>query len=217
MRGTVVTGTDTNVGKSVVCAVLLAALRRLHPDGVRRYWKPFQTGSPPDDDTATVAALAGLEPEESAPPTVRLALPASPHEAALAAGRAIGLPLRPPVAPPETAWVVEGAGGLLVPLSPTATLADAFTDLDLPLVVVARPEVGTLNHTLLTLEALESRGLRPLALFLVGDPHRSNRDTLSARCSVPAVYELPALESVDAVSLDGWLDRYSLAPIFGDE
>ena len=202
MRGTVVTGTDTNVGKSVVCAVLLAALRRLHPDGVRRYWKPFQTGSPPDDDTATVAALAGLEPEESAPPTVRLALPASPHEAALAAGRAIGLPLRPPVAPPETAWVVEGAGGLLVPLSPTATLADAFTDLDLPLVVVARPEVGTLNHTLLTLEAARRRGLTVLAVVVSRPPTDAVRQAIARHGAVEPVLVLPEIASISAAAVD---------------
>ncbi|HZL99992.1 MAG TPA: dethiobiotin synthase, partial [Planctomycetota bacterium] len=112
--------------------------------------------------------------------------------------------------------LIEPAGGLLVPLDALHTQADLLAAERPGVVVVARSGLGTLNHTLLTLEALESRGLRPLALFLVGEPHRSNRDTLSARGRVPAVYELPPLEPLVAAALDGWLQRYSLAPIFGD-
>jgi adenosylmethionine-8-amino-7-oxononanoate aminotransferase len=169
-RGAIVTGTDTGVGKTVVCAALLAALGARATPPPRRYWKPVQTGSPPDDDAAEVARLAGLSPEEVVPGAVRLRLPASPFEAGLAEGVAVRLPRALPAAPPDAVWVVEGAGGLLVPLSAHEVLADAFAGWGLPLVVVARPEVGTLNHTLLTLEAARRRGLEVLAVVVSRPP-----------------------------------------------
>jgi adenosylmethionine-8-amino-7-oxononanoate aminotransferase len=181
-RGAIVTGTDTGVGKTLVSAALLEALGAA---GVpRRYWKPVQTGSPPDDDTAEVARLAGLSSEEVVPPAARLRLPASPYEAGLAEGVAVRLPRSLPVAPPDAVWVVEGAGGLLVPLSEHEVLADAFQDWGLPLIVVARPEVGTLNHTLLTLEAARRRGLAVLAVVVSRPP---TAPVLSALRSLGAV------------------------------
>jgi malonyl-CoA O-methyltransferase len=223
-----IVGTDTCVGKTVVSALLARAAARsaeraAHGIGPRRpvvYWKPVQTGD--ESDTDTVAGLAaGLE-VRCEPPALTFPLPASPHEAAAAAGGAIDVHLlRQRYAKLRSEAVggtllIEPAGGLLVPLDALHTQADLLAAERPGVVVVARSGLGTLNHTLLTLEALEARGLRPLALFLVGDPHRSNRDTLSARSSVPAVYELPPLEPLDAASLDSWLERYSLAPIFGE-
>ena len=220
-----VVGTDTCVGKTVVSALLArAAAAAAARCGARGrpvvYWKPVQTGD--ESDTATVMQLVAGLGVRCEQPALSFPLPASPHEAAEAAGRTIDVALlrrRYAALRDEAAGgtlLIEPAGGLLVPLDALHTQADLLAAERPDVVVVARSGLGTLNHTLLTLEALESRGLRPLALFLVGDPHRSNRDTLSARCSVPAVYELPALETVDAPSLDAWLRRYSLTPIFGD-
>lgn len=207
---TFVVGTDTGIGKTVVAAVLVRAARRRGPV---RYWKPVQTGD--DCDTTTVRDLSGAEPHELLRPAWALPLPASPHEAAADAGVEIdpqpivqGLTsLRRLV--PEAPHVVEFAGGLLVPYTDEGfTQADWLAQAGLPCVLVARAGLGTLNHTLLSLEALRARHVEPRALILVGEPHPSNRRTLAQLGHVPLVLELPWLESVDTASLDAWIDDH---------
>ncbi len=199
MRGVVVTGTDTNVGKTVVAALLLRALKA-RGDTVR-YWKPIQTGSPPDDDTVLVLGLAGLSADEVLPPAVRLRMPASAYEAALGEDATIPFPIPVPAGQPEDAiWVVEGAGGLLVPLSEHETNADLFADLGLPLVVVARPDVGTLNHTLLTVEAARRRGLSILAVVFSRPPTDAVAAAIRRHGDVEVLL-VPALPSLTRASL----------------
>jgi dethiobiotin synthase len=206
-----VVGTDTNVGKTVVSALLATALRRAGPI---RYWKPVQTGT--DSDTQAVESLAALAFHERVEPLYSFALPASPHTAAAAAGARIDpervltrlAELRDELG--DGTLVVELAGGLLVPLDEHATQADFLARAGGELVLVARSGLGTLNHTLLTLEALRARGLEPRALFLVGPPHASNRATLAARAGVAAIHEVPPLEPLDARSIEGWVDACPL-------
>ncbi len=213
-RALFVVGTDTGVGKTVVSALLLRAARAR---GHAAYWKPVQTGE--ESDRETVHALAGAAAHECLPDAWRFPLPASPHEAAAHAGQAIeparieeglrGL-LR---TLPSTLVVVELAGGLLVPYRTEpelVTQADWLERGGFPLVLVARAGLGTLNHTLLTLEALRARHLEPRALFLVGAPHRSNRATLERVALVPRVYELPPLEPLSTGALDAWLEQNDL-------
>jgi len=209
-----VAGTDTGIGKTVVSALLVRAAKRA---GNVRYWKAVQTGD--DSDSDTVARLSGVAPFEILRPAWSLPLPASPHEAAAAAGAVIDpqriseglLALRRLV--PEAPHVVELAGGLLVPY---VAGARPYTQLDwleragAPLVLVARSGLGTLNHTLLSLEALRRRALEPRALFLVGDVHDSNRETLRALGHVQAIFEVPTFETVDTAALDAWLDANPL-------
>ena len=210
-RALFVVGTDTGVGKTVVSALLLRAAKRL---GAAAYWKPVQTGT--DSDTGAVGALTEAAPHELLRPAWSLPLAASPHEAARAAGKAIeprhlmdglGGLLR---LLPDARIVVELAGGLLVPyrVEPTVeTQADWLEHTAPPLVLVARSGLGTLNHTLLTLEALRARHLEPRALFLVGEPHDSNRETLRTLGRPARVYELPFLADLTPIALDDWLDR----------
>lgn len=188
-----VVGTDTGVGKTVTSAALLrAALNR----GPARYWKPVQTGD--DDDTAEVGRLSGAPPEALNGPLRHFPLPASPHEAAAAAGEEITvgrlderlLELRAASAAP---LLVELAGGLLVPYRMDATQADWLQSHRLSVVLVARSGLGTLNHTSLTLEALARRDLDVRGLILVGDPHASNRRTLERLNPNLPVFELPLL------------------------
>lgn len=200
MRGVIVTGTDTGVGKTVVSALLLSMLKaRGH---VVRYWKPIQTGSPPDDDTAEVVRLASLSPEEAIPPAIRLRMPASPYEAALAEGADVPLFLRLPSGQPEDAvWVVEGAGGLRVPThARRVTMADLFSEFGLPLVVVARPEVGTLNHTLLTLEAARADGMEVLAVVVSRPPTKAVVETMASH-GIARVLVVPSIPSVSPASV----------------
>ena len=210
---TVVVGTDTGVGKTIVSALLVhAALRRFSVE----YWKPVQTGE--DCDTSEVCRLTADRCLTLHEPQHRFALPASPHEAAAAEGREVsieGLDARlekllraasteaspNPASSNATQLIVELAGGLLVPLTPNVTQADWLCERRPATVLVARSGLGTLNHTLLTLEAMRSRGLSPRALILVGPPHPSNRVTLTQCSRVPYVFELPPLDPLDSANL----------------
>jgi 8-amino-7-oxononanoate synthase len=213
-----VVGTDTGVGKTVVSALLLRAARAL---GRAAYWKPVQTGD--ESDRAAVLALAEASEHEGLPNAWAFPLPASPHEAAAAAGKAIepgrlGEGLRGLVRTlTGTRIVVELAGGLLVPYRSEPELftqADWLATAGTPLVLVARAGLGTLNHTLLTLEALRARHLEPRALFLVGPPHASNRATLERVAQVPRVLEVPTFAPLDAAALAGWIERHDLGELF---
>ena len=203
-RGLFVTGTDTGVGKTVVSAALL---RRYGREAPLRYWKPIQTGAPPDDDTAEVRRLAAGSGAEVVDGGVRLPDPVSPHLAAARAGETIDLePLvARPAGGPDAGWVVEGAGGLLVPINRFALMADLIGRLELAAVVVARSTLGTINHTLLTLEALRARSLAVAGVVMVGDPDRDNREAITRYGRVDVLGELPRLDPLSAGALDGWV------------
>lgn len=190
MRGCFVTGTDTGVGKSVLTAAIVAWLRaRSLPV---RALKPVITGLeeapdpvwPPDHEL--LAAVAGARPQDTL--LVGYGPPVSPHLAAALAQRPIELgPLVDAIRasrPPDAALVVEGVGGLLVPLSQGADVRDLAVALGLPVVIAARPGLGTINHTLLTLEAARARGLEVAGVALTPWPERpsamerSNRETI---------------------------------------
>ena len=222
-RSLVIVGTDTDIGKTVVSAAASLALDA-------RYWKPVQTGD--DSDTDEVARLAGTcdsggteVPRAIAPPRYWFSLPASPHTAAAEEGAEVdvdeletALKTRRAEAAPRR-LVVELAGGLLVPLNGEATQADWIARKRpraeaLDVLLVARSALGTLNHTLLTLESLRARGMKPKALVLVGEPHEANARTL--RPLVPALFELPVLPGPSRASLVEWLGENDLATALHD-
>lgn len=189
LRGVFVTGTDTGVGKTVVSAALCAAWNAA-------YWKPVQTGAADgDDDTATVAHLAGLPPERVFAPGRVYGEPASPERAAALEGTEVRIS---DLTPPRTSapLVVEGAGGLLVPINADETMADLMGTLGLPAVVVARSTLGTINHTMLTLEALRSRGLPLLGVVISGPPNPHNREAIERHGRVQVLAEFPRLDEV---------------------
>ncbi|MFT4516030.1 MAG: 8-amino-7-oxononanoate synthase [Planctomycetota bacterium] len=213
---TCVVGTDTGVGKTVVSALLLRAAMA---NGPARYWKPVQTGS--DDDTQSVTELAAAEACHLLPNAVNFELPASPHAAAAAEGASVQLEdlhaalQKHRAAHADSRLLVEFAGGLLVPfaLEPPATQADWLASMGAQVVLVARSGLGTLNHTLLTVEAMRARQLQPDALFLVGEPHPSNRETLGALTSIAQIYEVPHWPSLSTKSLDAWLQGHDLTEL----
>ena len=203
MKGLFITGTDTGVGKTVASAALLHRYRALAP---LCYWKPIQTGIEEDDDTETVRQLGGCTKEEVFPQGIRLPKPVSPHLAARWAGVAIDLRELAALWPPSsnTAAIVEGAGGLLVPVNPSETMADLIGVLGLAVVVVARSGLGTINHTLLTMEALRARSLRVAGVLLIGDANVENRAAIQRYGDVPVVADMPLLQPLDRASLAGW-------------
>ncbi|MEX1011296.1 MAG: dethiobiotin synthase [Balneolaceae bacterium] len=182
-----VTGTDTDVGKSVVSSLLCRGLGAY-------YWKPVQAGTEPATDSERVAKWAGLKENRLFPETYCLHEPMSPHAAAELEGIEIELShFNMPTHPPETRLVVEGAGGLLVPLNRREYIIDLMKKLDIPVLLVGRSGLGTINHTLLSIMAIREAGLKLHGVVLNGDYHSSNMDAIRHFGSVKRVYSLPLL------------------------
>jgi dethiobiotin synthetase len=223
VRGCFVTGTDTGVGKTVLAAAMVAALRA---DGVRvAAFKPVVTGLDEPEagrpaDHELLAAVAGVAPEAVAPQT--FGPPVSPHLAAELAGTAIDpaavIAAARAAGAGTEALVVEGVGGLLVPLTPRFTVRDLAVALGLPVVVAARPGLGTISHTLLTVEAARAAGLDVRVVVLTPWPdqpsamERSNVETIAAMAEIEvatlahagtAVAELAAAGA--ALPVERWL------------
>ncbi|MGH9750770.1 MAG: dethiobiotin synthase [Candidatus Polarisedimenticolia bacterium] len=218
-RGVFVTGTDTGVGKTVIAALLCSALRQA--GRATGYFKPVQTG--PDDDTGTVARLAGLEGEALAAPVHRFRLPAAPSRAAAAEGTAIRIgtiAARWNGLPPGL-WVVEGAGGLLVPLGGRETIRDLIGAMGLPILLVASTRLGTINHTLLTLEAARHAGLAVAGVVLNGDADAGLGETILRFDAGPILAEVPPIAPLDAGTVErgaaAAFPASGFATIFGPE
>lgn len=211
-RGVFVTGTDTGVGKTVVCAALMHRYRSVRSGSdtsrfTTRYWKPIQTGIERDDDTREVQRLGGCRPREILRHGVRLRRPLSPHLAARLNGVTIDVQtLLDALAaqPPSSRWIVEGAGGALVPLNESELMTDLMVRLALPLVVVARTRLGTINHTLLTLEALAARSLAVAGVVMVGRRNLENRRAIETYGRVQVIGELPPLDPLTPRALARW-------------
>jgi dethiobiotin synthetase len=219
MRGVFVTGTDTGVGKSVVAAAILAAL---HAEGrTAAAFQPAVTGLddpagdwPRDHVLLAQAAGAGQAPEDVAP--YRFGPPLSPHYAAELAGETIEPARIVRAARAHEVLVCEGVGGLMVPITPGYLVRDLAVDLGLPLLVAARTGLGTINHTLLTVEAARAAGLTVAGVVMTpwpGEPEpieRSNRDTIERLGGVP-VHGLPPTDPGSlaaagrSLPLDHWL------------
>lgn len=187
--GVFVTGTDTGVGKTLVSACLVRRWRA-------HYWKPAQTGLASEPgDTETVARLGDLDASRWHPPQFAFAAPLSVEAAASLENFSVALAdfELPAVAGPI---VVEGAGGVLVPLAPGATMADLMARFALPVILVARTALGTINHTLLSLEALRGRGLRIAGVVLVGDASPGNREAIARHGNVRILHEVGRLSKI---------------------
>jgi dethiobiotin synthase len=198
LQGFFVTGTDTDVGKTLIAAWLLAHLDalRLEP----HYWKPVQAGRAPATDAETVASLAGIPPARILPEAYLLEQAIAPHEAARRAGIAIEMgQLVPPQA--DRLLVVEGVGGLLVPLTDEAYVIDLIEALRLPTILVARSTLGTINHTLLSLEALRRRGIVVAGVVMNGSEMPHNRAAIERYGRARVIAEIPWLESINRQAL----------------
>ena len=188
-RGLFVTGTGTGVGKTVTCAALLAR----YPQA--RYWKPVQTGIEQDDDTDEVVRLTGC----AAVSGIRLQKPVSPHLAARWSGVEIRIAELLRFLPDDGPFIVEGAGGALVPLNDQDLMIDLMSALGMPVLVTAHSGLGTINHTLLTVEALRARSLRVAGVVFVGEANADNRAAIEHYGRVAVIGEMPRFDPLKTV------------------
>ncbi|MDQ2763690.1 MAG: dethiobiotin synthase [Pseudomonadota bacterium] len=189
----IITGTDTGVGKTVFSAALAGATDAM-------YWKPVQAGLEEETDSALVARLSGLQVDRILPEAYRLNTPCSPQRAAEIDGIVID-PAR--LNPPRCSrnLVIEGAGGALVPITRDLLFADLFARWALPVVIVARTALGTINHSLLSIEALRTRGLDIIGVAFVGAANEDSEATISAIGKVRRLGRLPMLDTLDRDAL----------------
>lgn len=189
----VVTATDTDVGKTVFAAALAAALNGA-------YWKPIQCGIEPETDRATVARLSGLPADRLPPEAYVLRTAASPHVAAETEGIAIDVArLEPPAT--DRPLVIEGAGGLMVPITRSLLQIDLFARWGHPVVLCARTALGTINHTLLSLEALKRRGIPVLGVAFIGEEAADSRHTICDFAEARDLGRLPIIAPLDREAL----------------
>ena len=188
----VVTGTDTDIGKTVFAAGLTAALGA-------RYWKPVQAGLAGGSDAASVVTL-GVPADHVLPEAYRLTTPCSPHLAA-EIDRVTINPDRLALPEVDGPLVVEGAGGVMVPVTRNLIFADLFGRWGKPVVLVARTGLGTINHSLLSIEALRSRGVPILGIAFVGDPVEDSEATIVTLGKVRRLGRLSRLDPLNAATL----------------
>lgn len=201
--GVFVAGTGTEVGKTVAAACLVEAL-----DG--DYWKPVQSGLDGETDTQTVSRLLGLGEERLYAPAYELKQPLSPHLSARLDGVTIDMEaFRLP--PGERPLVVEGAGGLLVPLNEKDTMIDLIVRLGLPVVLVALSGLGTINHTLLGLEALAARSIPVLGVIVNGPPNPDNAEAIAHYGRVRVIIGLEPMDPLDGEAVNKAAKRLSEA------
>ncbi|HMO68521.1 MAG TPA: dethiobiotin synthase [Novosphingobium sp.] len=188
----IVSGTDTGVGKTVIAAGLAAALGA-------RYWKPVQSGLEDATDSEEVARLTAGR-VEILPEAWRLVTPCSPHQAA----RIDGVTITPEsLTLPQDGGplVVEGAGGLLVPLTDTVLTIDQFARWGLPVVLVARTALGTINHSLLSLEALAARGILCAGVIFSGEANPASEQAIISFGQCRHLGRVPRLDPLNAERL----------------
>ena len=189
-----ITGTDTNVGKTVVSAMLTLGLNAA-------YWKPVQSGLEPITDTDYVRQVTNLDDSHFLPERYRLTQPLSPHASAEIDGVEIQLDDFQLPRTNQSHLIVEGAGGIMVPLNQQHYILDLIKQLKLPVCLVVRSSLGTINHTLLSIAQLQRADVPILGVILNGEPNPSNRAAIAHYGQVPILGELHPLPSINPNTL----------------
>lgn len=191
----IVTGTDTDVGKTVVAAGLVAALGM-------RYWKPVQSGLDPDGDAERVMELAGVDRSRIVPEVYKFPVPASPHLSARLAGEVIDPSRLCLTSDKISGVVIEGAGGVMVPINEQLLFIDIFKDWNLPAILCARNSVGTINHTLLTIEKLKRYNIPLIGVIYSGSPENTeNQQIIENFSGTKSLGILPLISPINAGTL----------------
>ncbi|MBD2702550.1 dethiobiotin synthase [Spirosoma sp. BT702] len=200
----IVAGIGTEIGKTVVSAILVEALQA-------DYWKPVQSGALTDSDTTTVRRLISNSISQVHPETYRLAQPLSPH----AAAELDGITIEPnSITLPQTdnALVIELAGGLMVPLNDTYLNIDLVQKFDLPVVLVSRNYLGSINHTLLSVEACRNRQIPLLGIVFNGTTNPATEEFILSYTKLPCLARIKEEAEITAEVIK----RYAadIQPIF---
>jgi dethiobiotin synthetase len=197
----VVTGTDTEIGKTVFAAGLADLLGA-------NYWKPIQPGLDGETDSEIVARLGGLSSDRIWPERYRLNTPVSPHQSAAIDG--VHIDANELVVPDTSGrpLVIEGAGGLMVPLDPSALYIDVFARWRIPVVLCARTSLGTINHSLLSIEALRLRDIGLLGIAFIGE---GNPESERAICEIGRVKRLGRLPRLSPLTRSTLREAFAAA------
>jgi dethiobiotin synthetase len=208
MAKIVVVGSGTDVGKTIVSATLVAGLGA-------HYWKPIQAGTTPQTDSERVQQLLGLPPQRIVPEAYRLLSPESPHSAAAKEGIVIAAD-KIQVPDIEGHLVIEGAGGLMVPLNHSTLYIDLLHQWQIPVVLVCSLYLGAINHTLLSLHALKSHNIPTLGLIFSGQGSPSMEEAILRHSGVPLIGRVPQLDHLDATSLQNAFSGLDLEQLLMD-
>ena len=206
-RGLFITGTDTDVGKTTVAAALMHRYRALQ---TLKYWKPVQTGIESSDDTRTVKELGNCGGSELHLDGIRLPRPVAPYLAAQWSGTRISvsdLIARGIDAPDSVRWIAEGAGGVHVPINESESMIDLMVEMGMPVLIVARSSLGTINHTLLTIEALRARRLTLAGVVMAGPRNADNRQAIERFGKISVIDEMPHFAALTTETLGRWATR----------
>lgn len=200
----VIVGTDTDIGKTVFAAGLTKALGA-------QYLKPVQSGLEGETDSQTVARLSGQPVFKEC---VRLKMPASPHISAEAEGVLID-PATITLPETDQPLVIEGAGGLLVPLNRDTLYLDLIANWGHPVVLCARTQLGTINHSLLSLRALNEAGCQVVGIAFIGDPEPEVEQTIIEFGKTKHLGRLPRLDPLTPDTLAQAFQAIDVATIKG--
>ena len=193
---------DTDVGKTIVSAILVEALKA-------DYWKPIQAGNLEDSDTMTVQSLISNSTSQFYSETYRLNTPASPHYAA----EIDGLQLEPhSIQLPKTSnqLIVEGAGGLFVPINDKALLIDLMQDLNIPVILVIKNYLGSINHSLSSIYALQQKNIPIKGLIFNGPSVASSEDYILQYSKLPLIAKIPELSAISKQTIREQAERIKL-------
>lgn len=194
-----VTGTGTDVGKTVVSGILLSGLEA-------KYWKPIQSGSP--TDTNFLKEITGLPENNFLPERHVFSQPVSPHLASSLSNTRIALKDFEMPKHQDSHLIVEGAGGLLVPLNEKDLMIDLIEHLQLPVLLVALSGLGTINHSLLSISALRARSIPILGVVMNGDANQSNLEAIENFGSVPVIAQCERLPELNKTTLTSAFREY---------
>jgi len=193
-RNIFIAGTGTDVGKTIVAAIIT---QKLEAD----YWKPIQAGNLYDTDTMTVQRLVSNAISSFHHETYRLQVPASPHDAASQEEIRID---EDAIKAPQTdqALIIEGAGGLMVPLNEQALVIDLIKKFNAEVVLVAQNYLGSINHTILSIEALKQRNIPVTGILFNGRPYPSGEDFITGYTGISKIGNLAPVEKITPNIID---------------
>ena len=190
----IICGTDTDIGKTLISSFFVRGLNSF-------YWKPIQSGIEPQTDSQTVEKLAKVDEKKIIKEAYVFTKPLSPHWASEIDHKTINFDM---LSLPKVngSLIVETAGGLMVPITRNFLQIDQIKKWNLPVILVCKSSLGTLNHTLLSIEALQKRNINILGLVVNGEKHLDNPKTLFEFSSIPIIAEFPHIQEINSNNLD---------------